>query len=58
MTGKDFHSRLNALDDVIKQAGLIVKKSLTASETRTMVKGTNDFVTTTDREVETFIRTR
>ena len=57
MTGKDFHSRLDALDDVIKQAGLIVKKSLTASETRTMVKGTNDFVTTTDREVETFIRT-
>lgn len=58
MTGKDFQSRLDALDDVIKQAGLIVKKSLTASETRTMVKGTNDFVTTTDREVETFIRTR
>lgn len=58
MIGKDFQSRLDALDDVIKQAGLIVKKSLTASETRTMVKGTNDFVTTTDREVETFIRTR
>lgn len=58
MTGKDFQSRLDALDDVIKQAGLIVKKSLTDSETRTMVKGTNDFVTTTDREVETFIRTR
>lgn len=58
MIGKDFQSRLDALDDVIKQAGLIVKKSLTASETWTMVKGTNDFVTTTDREVETFIRTR
>lgn len=57
MSIKDFHSRLDALDDVIKQAGMIVKKSLTASETRTMVKGTNDFVTTTDREVETFIRT-
>lgn len=57
MSIKDFQSRLGALDDVIKQAGLIVKKSLTASEMQTMVKGTNDFVTTTDREVETFIRT-
>ncbi len=57
MSIKDFQSRLDALDDVIKQAGLIVKKSLTASEMQTMVKGTNDFVTTTDREVETFICT-